>query len=292
LDNINRDILKVKLNSFKGTAFQDAMDRVFSCIYGDNFQRIKQKRDAGSDGILFGQTILAGYSPENYSLRDYKKKILGDFKSYQKNWATSHQGWQVVTNLELTSQMLQYTKELKADAEIVCIEKLLALILSQTWTVKLSIFRALDIPDNYINNDVVATIIEDLIQMTDEGSDFSPYTKPLYIKDKIDLNLSPENREIFLDEYEEYLSSFPAIAHVVKNRSQTSILALRSKIRTTYISLSGTFETKLNNLTIGLAQNKSQDDFYVHFLRIVLIYFFEQCLFGAKSTSELEVEND
>jgi hypothetical protein len=287
MDNISREILKVKIAGYKGTGFQDALDRVFLCVYGNNFQRIKQKRDAGSDGILHGNTILAAYSPETYNLRDFKKKVRDDFDSYTNNWVSTHDDWTVVTNLELTTSMHQYVKSLKNNARIICIESLLELILSQTWTVKLAVFRALDIPDNYINNDVISTVIEDLIQISEEGGVFSPYTKPAYITDKIELNTSPENREAFTEEYEESLFSFSIIAHVVKNRRQPSVAALRNKIRATFISLSGSFEAKLIHLANTLAQNKSVDDFYMFNLRVVLIYFFEQCLFGIKSKSEV-----
>ena len=287
MDNISREILKVKIAGYKVTGFQDALDRVFLCVYGDSFQRIKQKRDAGSDGILHGKTILAAYSPETYSLRDFKKKIAGDFDSYNNNWASTHNEWTVVTNLELTTSMHQYVKSLKYNAQIICIESLLELILRQTWTVKLAIFRALDIPDYYINNDVISTIIEDLIQVSEEGKVISPYTKPAYITDKIGLNTSQEHREAFIDEYEESLSSFSIIAHIVKNRRQPSVAALRNKIRSSFIALSGSFEAKLVQLANILAQNKSIDDFYMYNLRVVLIYFFEQCLFGIKSKSEV-----
>lgn len=76
MDNILREIIKTKLVSLKGTAFQDGMDRVYLCIHGSTeFQRVKQKRDGGSDGILNGDTVLAAYAPEKYSLADFKKKL-------------------------------------------------------------------------------------------------------------------------------------------------------------------------------------------------------------------------
>lgn len=287
MDNIVREIVKSKITSFKGTGFQDALDRIFLCIYGEEgFQRVKQKRDGGSDGIVNGTTVIAAYSPEKYNLNDFKKKISGDFASYTNNWETTHSGWNVVTNLESTAQMIKYVSSLKKDAQIICIESLLQLISSQTWTVKLSIFRALDIPEKYISNDVISTVIEDLIQTSDEGTNFKPYEKPAYIQDKIKLNVSSEHRDAFIDEYEESLALFPTVAHVIKSRTQSSVLAIRSKVRTTYTSLSGTFEKRMNDLVNIMAQEKCDDDYYVHNMRVVMLYFFEQCLYGQKPKSE------
>ncbi len=288
MDNIVREILKTKLVSFKGTSFQDALDRIYLCIYGESgFQRVKQKKDGGSDGIVNGCTVLAAYAPEKYNLNDFKKKIGGDFESYSKNWESSHGNWQVVTNLESTAQMIQFVNKLKSNASIICVESLLELISSQTWTVKLAIFRALDIPERYLANDVISTVIEDLIQLSDDGASFKPYEKPAYIQDKIELNVSDENRDAFIEEYEESLALFPTVAHVVKSRTQPNVSAIRTKVRSTYTSLSGSFETKMNELVNIMAQEKRDDDYYKHNMRVVMLYFFEQCLYGKKPDSEM-----
>lgn len=287
MDNIVREILKVKLSSYKGTAFQDALDRVFLCVYGESgFQRVKQKKDAGSDGIVNGVTILAAYAPEKYTLSDFKKKVKGDFESYKKNWEDTHGEWKVVTNLESTAQMIQSVNKLKNGSTIICLESLLHMISKQTWTVKLSIFRALDIPEKYLCSDAIFTVIEDLIQLSSEEAIFQPYEKPAYILDKIELNVSEEHKESFLEEYEESLSYFSGVAHVVKSKAQPSVSAIRSKVRSTYNSLSGSFEKRMRELVNIMAQEKCDDDYYMYNMRIVMLYFFEQCLYGQKPASE------
>lgn len=290
MDNIVREVLKIKIMGLKGTAFQDSLDRIYLCIYQNGFQRVKQKHDGGSDGIVNGDTVLAAYAPEKYSLNDFKKKIREDFKSYRSNWESTHCKWQVVTNLESNANMIQFVNGLKSGSPIVCIESLLQKISEQTWTVKIAIYRALDIPEHYLSNDVIATVIEDLIQLSGQGNSFEPYEKPAYIQDKIDLNVSEEHRSTFTDEYEESLAIFPIISNVVKSRSPESVSAIRSKVRSIYTSLSGSFEKKINDLVDTMAQGKSRDDYYRHNMRVVMLYFFEQCLFGIKTASE--VNND
>jgi hypothetical protein len=287
MDNIAREVLKIKLMSLKGTAFQDALDRIYLCIYGEiGFQRVKQKRDGGSDGIVNGNTVLAAYAPEKYNLKDFKKKVGDDYESYNKNWASTHSNWQVVTNLESTAQMIQYVNGLKNGSSITCIECLLQIIAEQTWSVKLAIFRALSISEQHLSNDVISTVIEDLIQLSDKAEKFKPYEKPVYIRDKIDLNVSEEHRCAFADEYEESLAIFPIVLNVIRARPQSSVSAIRSKVRSTYMSLSGDFEKRMNELVNIMVREKSHDDYYRHSMRVVMLYFFEQCLYGKKPASE------
>ncbi|WP_417550877.1 hypothetical protein [Methylophaga sp.] len=288
MDNILREVLKTKLMALKATAFQDALDRIYLCIHGESgFQRVKQKHDGGSDGIVDNETVLAAYAPEKYYLNDFKKKVGADFKSYATNWESTHGKWLVVTNLESTALMIKFVNGLKPGSSIVCIEGLLQKISNQTWTIKMAIFRALDIPEQYLSNDVISTIIEDLIHISDQSSSFQEYAKPAYIKDKIELNVSEEHQAAFIDEYEESLTIFPLVSSIVGARTQVNIAAIRSKVRSTYTSLSGSFEKRLNELVVIMSQGKSQDDYYRHNMRMVMLYFFEQCLFGLKPDSEI-----
>lgn len=287
MDNIVRELVKTKIKSLKGTYFQDAMDRIFMCIYGDiGYQRVKQKRDGGSDGIISGNTIIAAYAPENYDLRDFKKKVLGDFESYKNNWLDTHPNWKVVTNLEATAQMVKHVESLKSGTPIICIETLLQLISEQSWSKKQNIYRGLDIPQHYLSNDVISTIVEDLILQCDTGAKFKPYSKPAYIEDKIELNVSEENRSDFTEDYEEFLLKFPIIQNVIGNTSQTNVSSIRSKIRETFMGLSGSFENKFQRLVELMSKEKFNDDYYRYNMRVVMLYFFEQCLFGKKPASE------
>jgi len=288
MDNIARSVLQKKLESLKATYFQDALDKIFHTIFGSDFTQIKQKQDKGADGILNGDTIIAAYAPEKYSLSDFKVKIGDDFDKYKTNWQSTHPFWQVICNLELTTSMQKIVTELKADAKILCISGLVELIRKQSWTKRSLIFKSLDIPDNYLSNDILGTVIEDLIKLSDESSKSIPYEKPTFIEEKTTLNLEPENVELFLEEYEQHLAYFSALAHVVKDQSTKNIQALRSKIRTTYMSSSGSFSQKLKNMNDVLSGSKNNDEYYCLHLRIVLIYFFEQCLFGQKTSAELQ----
>jgi len=286
LDNIARSVLNNKINSLKATYFQDSLDKIFLTIYGDDFTRIKQKHDKGSDGILNGETIIAAYAPEKYSLADFKKKVGLDYETYKKNWKNTHSKWLVICNFEITSSMKMFVNGLKSDAKTMCIEGLIELIRKQTWTKKKLIFQSLDMPDTYLSNDLLSIIIDDILNVSDCVGAIQPYEKPLYIEDKVRLNLDPEQIELFLDEYEEYLTLFSSIKAVIKDHNPQNIQALRSKIRVTYMGLNGTFSNKMMVMCEMLSGSKVNDDIYFYHMRAVIIYFFEQCLFGIKSPAE------
>ncbi len=286
MDNIARSVLNNKIDSLKATYFQDSLDKIFLTIYGDDFTRIKQKQDKGSDGILNGDTIIAAYAPEKYTLADFKKKVGADYESYKKNWKSTHPEWLVVCNLEMTSSMKKFVNSLKPDSKTMCIESLIELIRTQTWTKKKMIFQSLDMPDTYLSNDLLSVVIDDILNISDSVKTIQPYEKPLYIEDKVKLNLKSDQVDLFLDEYEEYLTLFSSIKAVVKDHDPNSVQALRSKIRVTYLGLSGDFSNKIQIMCETLCGVKINDDIYCYHMRAVVVYFFEQCLFGIKTPAE------
>ncbi|KEI71414.1 hypothetical protein [Endozoicomonas elysicola] len=289
MDNIARSVLRDKIKSLKATYFQDGLDKIFLVIYEDRFTRIKQKHDQGSDGIIDNNTIIAAYAPENYSLSDFKKKVGSDYKSYEENWIKTHPCWMVVTNLELLSSMQKYVDGLKSNSKTLCIEGIVELIRKQTWSKINLIFQSLDIPAHYLSNDVVGTVIEDLINVSDNETKIAPYQKPIYIEEKAEINLSDEEYDAFIDEYEEFLQLFSLMKNIIQNQEPKSIQALRTKIRNTFNSTKGEFSSRLNTTCEILASQKYNDDYYMYHMRAVLFYFFEQCLFGKRTSEEKRV---
>jgi hypothetical protein len=57
-------------------------------------------------------------------------------------------------------------------------------------------------------------------------------------------------------------------------------------VRITYSELSGVFLDKLILMVNHLSGSKVVDEYYTYHMRVVLIYFFEQCLFGKKTEEE------
>ena len=185
--------------------------------------------------------------------------------------------------------MVKHVKSLNEGSYIICIERLLTQINHQTWTKKSSIFKAFDIQERYLTNDVLATAVDDLIKISEGGNNFLPYEKPLYITSKITLNVQKDNVDIFMDEYEDSLKYFPELTHVLQLHTSASISSLRSKVRNTYKNHAGSFEEKFELMLNNFLGDQIGDDYYKFHMRVVLIYFFEQCLFGLKTREEIDI---
>lgn len=286
MENIAKTMLETKIKGLTGLFFQSSIESVMQIIYEHNFQPIKQKRDKGCDGIIDKNTILALYAPERYLLRDFKSKVGLDYKSYQKNWLATHPHWIVVCNCDVTAEMHNFIKSLHSDSQIWGVNQLTSHISSVNWSKKTKIFRALDIQDRFLTIDVVKMVVEDLIQSSDEGI-MPPYQRPAYITDKANLNMPEDDVPAFLEEYEECLSVFSLVKLAIREHDTNQIRALRSKIRNLYGMLSGEFLGRFEFMIKELSGEKFSDDIYVSNLRVVLIYFFEQCLFGKRTANEL-----
>jgi hypothetical protein len=278
-------MLKTKLMSMTNVRFQDCIDTIYGIIYEDKYTPVKQKRDKGTDGLLSSTTSLAIYAPEKYSLADFKKKTSSDYKKYKNNWQINYPSWNVITNKENTGEMLLHVKGLYEKADLISVTSICDSIRNQSWSKIARIFKALELPDYYLSYDVFSMIIDDIT--SDDGSDLD-YSRPIYIKDKIDLNITDEEiREAFLIEYEEYFEKFQVLQKILSRFDTGKVLALRSKINMTYQSLRGNFIQKLSSLVSILSQGRENDDYYQSHVRIIIFYFFEQCLIGKKTESEL-----
>lgn len=287
MDNVAAEVLKSHLLAQKATAFQDALDKINSVIFGASFTQVKQKHDGGCDGIIEGVMVLAAYAPEKPNLYAFKKKIAEDHASYLENWKATHPKWKVIINGELTASMIQFVKGLEAEAHIVGIDGLIDEVRKQPWSKKNLIFKALGIPDHFLTNDVFGTIMEDLIQLSGDQPGHLPYSRPTYVSTKIELNLEPSNIDAFEEEYADCLRFFHVLQAVIRSHTPDHVFSLRSKIRNEYMKYSGTFSQRMTNMVESLCGAKFSDDYYKSNVRVVLIYFFEQCLFGRKTNDEV-----
>lgn len=285
MDKIAIEFLKDKLNSLTDTDFQKAINDIYPLLYPGNFQEIKQKRDKGCDGILNGNTIIAAYAPENYNLDDFRKKTTSDYVKYEQNWKQSFPKWNVVTNHPATGSMILHVKNLHNDSILTSVTELVAEIKNASWNTVIKIFRSLQIPERYYTNDLFTYILEDIISMQSNGN-LPSYEKPIFISDKIEINIEDSySQKLFLEEYEDQIEYFSTIKDVLARFSDEQVLAIRSKIQMQFNSFNGNFIQKLQLLTSALSSNKN-DDIYQAYVRRITLYFFEQCLFGLKSKLE------
>lgn len=290
MEKVLHDAIKQRIRSLTELSFHYFIDELYLKYYGNEFVPIKQKRDKGCDGILHGDTSLAIYSPEEYKLKAFKKKVEEDFNNYEKNLSDKYPKWQVVFNGQWTTEMVNFVKALKSDSQIVGSKHILEMIKDLKWSKLKEIADYLNIDKEFFIYDILAKVIEDLLGDQNTGEDISiAVKKATYIEKKIKLNYSKKDIETALEEYEDCVVIFPRIQGIIKGYNEPDKGALKRKIKDEYdrqYPVYKDFKKTLNYLTGIYSARYDNDDIYKFYVRVVLIYFFEQCLIGKKTKEE------
>lgn len=287
MDSILRSLFKTAVEGKKDVAFQDIVDSIYTKRFGSRFTSVKQKRDKGCDGIVENKRILAAYAPEKPNLKDFKKKTSEDYDKYSVNWSSTHPEWEYIYNGEYTAQMIQHLDSMKQDCCKVDINRLLDMIDELPHFRRRELAIELSINEQFIINDVLKAVIEDLFKLSEqciEGS--KPYQAPPYIEDKIKLNYDEKDVEGALKEYESVIGYFGELKDLLKSYQDYEVGALKTKLIDCYGKLSGSFKERLEELTKQFSERNKNDDYYVFFVRVVLVYFFESCIIGKRPESE------
>ncbi|MHB8879967.1 MAG: hypothetical protein ACYC69_00495 [Thermodesulfovibrionales bacterium] len=287
MDSTLKTLFKAAVDGKKDSAFQDIVDIVYSKRFGPRFVSVKQKRDKGCDGIVDNSRILAAYAPEKSKLKDFKKKFTGDFEKYQNDWQADHPHWECIYNGEFTAQMIQHLNALKPDCVKTDINRLLDMIGELPHFKRRELAIDLSINEQFIINDALKAVIEDLFKLSEESIEGSKlYESPPYIEDKIRLNYDESDIEDALKEYEHVVEHFGELKDILKSYQDFEIGAVKTKLISSYGKLSGNLKDRLESLTEQFSERNKNDDYYIFFVRVVLIYFFEICVIGRRPESE------
>ncbi len=287
MDSILRTLFKTAIEGRKDIAFQDVVDSIYSKRFCSRFISVKQKRDKGCDGIVENKKILAVYAPEQPNLKNFKKKVDEDFGKYRDSWSATHSEWEYVYNGEFTAQMIQHLDSLKQDCYKVDINRLLDMIDELPHFRRRELAVELSINEQFIINDVLKAVIEDLFKMSEQCiEDSKPHKFPPYIEDKIRLNYDEKDVEDALKEYESVVEYFGELKDILKLYPDFEVGALKTKLIECYGKMSGNFKQRLGTLIEQFSERNKNDDCYVFFVRVILIYFFESCVIGKRPESE------
>ena len=288
MDHIFEHQIKMSIDCLKGTSFQDFMNELFIKKYGANFTPIRNKKDKGGDGILNDKTIIAAYAPEKANLNRFKTKIKNDYEEYKENWMSEYPKWCVVFNGEFTAGMLQYIDELDRGIIKCDINHIVELINSLCFPKIRDIARDhLRIDEEHIIYDVLKKIIDDLLKDNTSLYSIDEHLQPLYIEDKVKLNYSEEDIQGALNEYKDMIPDISKFESILKYYEDEDIKILKNKVSTEYSKLAGDFKARLNHLNELFSERNKNDDQYKYAVRVVLIYFFETCRIGKKTSEEL-----
>lgn len=267
--------------------FQEFVDLLYSLTY-PNFVSIKQKRDKGSDGFIQDEKIsIAVYGPQSRDLNKFRRKITDDYEKYMQHWVNNYPIWQVVYNQEFTASEIQILDNLNLNIQKKGVSQLVNLVDELPFTKKKRIAIFLGIDEDYLSNDIFKNVLDDMLLSGNSGTDYT-YNTPLYIEEKIELNYNKADIQNAKEQYIEYAEYFRILQNVLSTYTESDQASLRSKIRTKYMQLEGEFKVRFDNLSSNLLEKyQPEDDLHERYIRIVLMYFFEQCLFGKKSKGEL-----
>lgn len=289
MSSVLENAIKQQMERLSGLSFQEFIEELFIIKHPKDFIPVKQKRDKGADGFLNRHTILAVYAPEKPDLTLFKKKIQEDYDKYIDNFSRDYPHWKVIYNGIFTTDRVKFVYSLRKDAELIGSKHLLKFIHDLPWYQKRRIADYLDISRDFLENDVLKTVIDDLIQFSATAGDHSPgYGKAVYIEDKVRLNFREEDSESMLEEYEDSLGQLNRVRDIIKPYGD-NLGALKFKIREDYKThrhRSRDFKSTMDTMTDIYSEKYPKDDLYKYYVRLVLIYFFEQCLIGEKSVEE------
>jgi hypothetical protein len=278
--------IRVAIDRRKENQFQRFVDELFIKKYSRSFIPVKQKHDKGCDGILNNNEILAAYAPANHTLKKFKKKIGEDHDSYVKNWKITHPKWCVVYNGEFTAEMIKFIDSLESDAGKIDIGQIVSMVERMNWANIRDLAEYLGIPDEYYINDIMQNVISDLLKNSKKSAKAITQEKPIYIEDKIELNYDSNDIENAKNEYSVFLPTLGKLKGVLKTYDDEEINALKVRVISEFGKLGGKFKVRLENLADNFAGKCKNDQQYLFYVKVILLYMFEICLIGKKVEAE------
>ena len=267
-------------------SFQDFIAFLYSTAHGTGFTVMKQKHDKGSDGVLNGDTILAAYGPESYTLRDFKTKVGKDYESYSRNWKSTHPKWVVLFNGDFVANMVQFVESSHPGVQKLGLTELVKKIEDLPWSKIILVGEYLGIPHELLINDLIGHVVDDLVRADESGVATSQRPHAIYIEDKIAINYSQHEVQHATDEYYRCLEFFDATEAILRDHTSMEVSALRSRICSDFNGIGGSFAERFRALQDRYCHSHPSDDLYRFAVTVILTFFFEQCLIGARAEGE------
>lgn len=295
MNRLTRNAFLIQIQSKTGFEFEDFIDELYLLKHGaKDYIPIRRVKDGGNDGTIKSEKkVLACYAPAKYNKSDFKAKVngtsrkRGDFEKYVENWQDTYPYWEMTVNHEIAPEQLILINGLKGNASIIGLSQIISIIenLPQNKIRKLA--EHLDLSE-YIKKDYVKEILNDLLSSPSNIERPIKYKAPLYIEDKIKINFEEEHIDGISSEFNLLFSDFAIIVDILKGYNDNEIKTIRWRIIEDYNNLSGTFKTRLKNLTNQYTKlyGNIEDDEYRKSVRAILLYTFEQCFIGKKSEKE------
>lgn len=297
MEQLLKKAFKIEIEAKQGSNFEEFVDELFLLKYGtENYIPIRGTRDKGNDGtILSEKKILACYAPKKYNKSDFEFKVLGsdkkegDFPKYLNSWKEQFSNWEMLVNHEISPDQLSLIEGLEGNTSIRGIKQILHIIendFTSNQRRKLATFLGIG---EYFKQDYILDIVHDLLDGANKD-DTIPFDKEDLTppKEKIELNFNEQDWDGVNSEMMLVMKDFTTISNIISGYEDNEKDLIKRRVIEDYNKSGGDFKARLNNLTEQYTKQYSNldDDGYRLNVRAILLYMFEQCLIGKKTSKE------
>lgn len=283
---------KLQIEALGGFDFQDFVAELFLLKHGStNFTILRRTKDKGCDGVIVSEKrVIACYGPVENDQKKFDKKADEDFEDFANNWQSQFPNWMFVVNHDVTPAQISKIEKLKKGTPLIGIKNILSIINELDNYKRRRLAKYLKIEPDFIAKDYLREILDDLLKNSNSYEPRKAYIKPVYFTDKVKLNFVEADVQEVLNEYDLVAEYFADIEGIIYGYEDDEIDRIKYRIITDFIQTQGEFKGRLETLTkqyLGKYSSDGDDD-YKFYIRVLLIYIFEQCLIGSKT----EKEND
>lgn len=305
MDRALKANIKELIKSKRGFEFEAFLNEMLLIYYGKNgYQPTRERSDDGADGvILTTQTIVAAYAPDTYSERKFLRKVQDDFDDYLNKWVNDYPNWRMYYNNALAPAHIRVSASLKDDANkkgkqvgniaIEGIDQIMHLVEHDMSNIQQrAVANSLGVAKELLIFDHIRSIIDDLIMGGRIDNENVQYKAEVNIGEKIALNFTGEDARNAEEEYSELAinGTLKKIWDIISMYGVEQINTLKLKIKRDFNEISGGFKLKASALTQKYMDKytSGQDDDFEYYTRALLVYCFEQCMIGTKTSGEKE----
>ena len=205
------------------------------------------------------------------------------------SWKEQFSNWEMLVNHEISPDQLSLIEGLEGNTSIRGIKQILHIIendFTSNQRRKLATFLGIG---EYFKQDYILDIVQDLLDGANKD-DTIPFDKEDLTppKEKIELNFNEQDWDGVNSEMMLVMKDFTTISNIISGYEDNEKDLIKRRVIEDYNKSGGDFKARLNNLTEQYTKQYSNldDDGYRLNVRAILLYMFEQCLIGKKTSKE------
>ena len=291
MSKILNKIFKSHVENTFGNDFEEFIMNFFLIYYGQaDFTSVRRVKDEGSDGIITSEdAIVACYGPEQKATQaNFNSKSTGDHSSYLKSWSTQHKKWWFVHNRTNSPASIQKINKLGQNTVILGVEEITKMFNDLNRAKQRRIAKLLNIDEDHFSRQYIKEIVEDILSANEDGNKGGiPYEKPLYIEEKFRLNFSEDQIDQIKEDFDNAMDIFDIVIEILGDyEAEGDLEKLKARVLSDIGLIQGDISFKINSLVQRYEGQFNYSDDYLIYIRALLLYLFEQCLFGIKTEEE------